>query len=732
MRRFLVKLSAFYDKRGSVCLGFIAFAVMLAVLFGGRTIGLSNNGDFLRVMDASSLQFDTDDGAFAFDNTYRIRLTESSAAGNVLKILFSDEGYSNYPSLQIPIVRLSVVANLILNKVTGSDMTLYRLGVLGVMYTALYAAVISFLLGQFCLKSRGADILAKTLILIVLCDVGYLTYFNSFYGEALQLITLVFLAAMLVRIIRLQPRLSDAVLCAAGCVVLGWSKFFNIPAACACAVLLFGIILLKTRKKTHAAAGLAALCALAVIYFTIPPWMSLQTKFNAVFFGALKDTEPAACRQYLDELGLQPEFIRYRNTNIYVEGVNAELEQNGLDRDILAVSHVDIAAFYLRHPDRLFNAAAITISNAGSIRPFYLSNFNNDAPKLTFSHRFSFWSDLRSAAGFDTWPGFAGVIVVFGLTAFIQARRSGRKWYEMLFVFLLCAGILGYFFIVPFMSNGEGDLAKHLFAFTQITDLMVLYVVISALKEVSAKKTGIISAGCLAMVLCLALTPVTTKIAYMFQMNKSYDKPVPGAYVTFGAYSGKALVWQIADTDGTGVTLICTDAITDSPFSSDGSNAWETSSLREMLNTSFLMAFTGDERAKLLLQENTVLLTRELKETATAGSRDFYFSAVPSLSARGSGEAYQAVVQDSVTLPDIDLVAGMASKGSAHALEDVYWLETPYFNNGTMTRCVMPDGSILMREAAEPAGVRPVIRIAVTALTDVPGTGTYSEPFVLK
>ena len=87
MRRFVDKLSAFYDRRGAVCLGAAALILMALVLFGGRTIGLSNNGDFKRVMDASSLQFDADDGAFAFDSTYIISLTERSAAGNILKIL---------------------------------------------------------------------------------------------------------------------------------------------------------------------------------------------------------------------------------------------------------------------------------------------------------------------------------------------------------------------------------------------------------------------------------------------------------------------------------------------------------------------------------------------------------------------------------------------------------------------------------------------------------------------
>jgi hypothetical protein len=730
MRRVFEKLSAFYDKRGAVCFGIVAFALMLLVLFGGRTIGLSNNGDFKRIMDASSLAFDADDGSFAFDNTYRINLTEKSAAGNVLKILFSSEGFSNYPSLQIPIVRISVIGNLFINKLTGGDMSVYRLDVLGVIYSVLYAAVIMFLLKQFRLKNRAVDILAKTMILIVLCDVGYLTYFNSFYGEALQLISFVFLAAMLVRIIISGPRLSDALLCALGCIVLGWSKFFNIPAACVFTVLLFGIILFKTKRKIHAAIGIFTLCALAAIYFSIPAWMSLQTKFNAIFFGALKDTEPASCTQYLDELGLKPDFIKYRNTHIYVEGIAVELEQQGLEEDILDVSHIDIAAFYLRHPDRLLNAMSISLVNAGSIRPFSLSNFDHSAPKLTYSHRFSLWSDARSAAGFDTWPGFAGVILVFGLTVFILMKRSGRKLYEMLFILLLSAGILAYFFIVPFMSNGEGDLAKHLFALTQLIDLMILFILTAALRELSAKKAGLISAGCLFMVLCLAYAPVKTEISHRLHMNRPHDKLEHGAYVAFGEFSERDLVWQVASLDSDGVTLLCTEAVADELFSSDGINAWDSSSLRQWLGTAFLSDFSENERARLLFFDNTVLLSRDLKNTASSGNRDFYFSPFPALASSGYYEAYQTVLRDTVTLPDIDLIASLSESGADVTLDEAYWLETPYFNNAYMARCVMPDGSILMREATKQAGVRPVIHI--TAVDIASGNGTFSDPFLLN
>ncbi|NLA86576.1 MAG: hypothetical protein GX847_04695, partial [Clostridiales bacterium] len=514
---------------------------------------------------------------------------------------------------------------------------------------------------------------------------------------------------------------------------LGWSKFFNIPAACAAAVLLFGIILIKTNRTkriAHAAVGIVTLCALAAVYISTPSWMGFQTKYNAIFFGALKDTDAASCERYLSEFGLPRELVRYRNTNIYVEGIAHELIESGYDGDVMAVSNLDIASFYLRHPDRLFYAAAVSLLNAGDIRPFYLSNFDDAAPKLTFSHRFTFWSDVRSAASFDTWLGLAGVILVFALSVFITMKRACRKWYEVLSVFLLSAGILAYFFLVPFMTNGEGDLAKHLFAYAQLTDLMVLFILTSSLHGLSLKKPLPIPAGCLVMALCLAFVPVKTGISHMLSLNRLYDAPEKGAYITFGTHAGSNLLWQVTEKDNGVMTLLCARNVAHEQFSTDGGNGWQASSLRQWLNTSFLSSFSDFERSRLLPADNTVLLSRETKGAAVSGNRDFYFSPVPTLASRGYDEAYQTVTQDMVALPDIDLISDLSADGTAIFLSEAYWLDTPYFNNGYMVRCVVPNGRILMREASEQAGVRPVIHIEAAA--PVSGTGTYKDPFILK
>lgn len=728
MKRLFSRLSFLYDKRSPIIFGAAAFILSLFVLFGGRTIGLSNNGDFARVMHASSLKFGESNPAFTFQDRYEIELTKPRLLQNAVTILFGDEGYSGYPSLQIPVVRASVVLNLLYNRLAGGPLTTYRIEMLGLMYVAMYALAIGFLTAQFTLKKRWLDFISKGLLLVVLCDAGYLTYFNSFYGEALQIILFVMLAALLLRVLLHPPRIADALITAIAAIAFGWSKFFNIPAACLFAVLIEDFIFLKTKKKAALFTGAATVAVLVVIYVSIPPWMNLQTKYNTIFFGILRETDAATSAEYLGELGLPEELARYRNTNYYVDGVAAAIETGGYENAVESVSDLQLCTFYIKHPGLLLRQTHISVLNAGSIRPVYLSNFDETAPKLTFSHRFSLWSDTRIVLGFDTWLGFIGTAAVFALTL-IRLMKKQYTRFAITALLLGLAGIAAYFFFIPVISNGEGDLAKHLFALAHMADLMVLTVLIAALYELSCRKVGLYSVGALVLATCLTAAPVSLAARQLMSLHRTHSKVAPGAYVSFGVYDGDGLIWQVIETDGETATLVSVKSLGSASFSATGSSLWETSSLRSWLNADFLNSFSPKERAQLLTSDTTVLLSRGMRASAISGSYDFYFSHIPVLASRDYANAYQTIVQDTVSLPTIEQITALDQDRRRITLHESYWLQTPYFNNDYMTRIVLPNGFILMREVTEQAGIRPVIYINLS--DSISGSGSLRKPFEL-
>ncbi len=724
------KAATFYREKGYLFYGAAAFVIVLCVLFAGGTIGLSNNGDYSRAMYASSLDYTYTEAhnAFRFIDGYTIALSEDSATKNVCKILFGKAGLANYPSIQVVPIRISVVLNLICNKLSGGEMDVYRIGILGVLYAVLYALALVFLLAQFRLRRLWADVAAKCAVLFVLCDVGYVGYFNSFYGEALQIITLVFCAGCLLRVLLHEPDERDVFRCAAAAVLFGWSKFFNIPAAVLLALLLEGVLFFKTKRRAALAAGLASVAVLGAVYCIVPTWMDTETTYNAVFSGAVRGVEEQTGKEYLEGLGLPAEMICFQNTTYYVDGVQNRLETEGYAQALRALSKKDIAVFYAKHPARLLQLLDISVQNCGFIRPFYLSNYGPGQPRITQAHRFSLWSDLRLKLGFDSWAGNLGVYAAFLLAVWMQLRA--RRGPRMALTVLFSAALLGYGFVVPVLSNGAVDITKHQFLFVELADFLLLYAFAAGLNGLSAHRTRTRAAVCLMLaVCCLAASPLHAQIVSIVGETRAHDRLEPGAYVRFGEYGGKMLTWRVTGVAGGTAALLCTESVCEKPFSA-GSDSWETSSLRAWLNGPFLQGFSVADQSRLQKTAHSVLLSHETKSRASAGSNDFYCTQIPALADWGSGSAYRCSVSDEVCLPDISMLSESARRGERISSFDCCWLDTPYFYGGYLLRCVFPDGYIYIREATAPAGVRPVIHIA--AETSLLGSGSKNDPFVLN
>ena len=85
------RIEKLYTRWGAVLLSALAFAVMLCTLYAGEMIGLSNNGDFYRVIHANHLQYINGDTAFLFLPRYQITLEGATALEKLQNLLFSTE-----------------------------------------------------------------------------------------------------------------------------------------------------------------------------------------------------------------------------------------------------------------------------------------------------------------------------------------------------------------------------------------------------------------------------------------------------------------------------------------------------------------------------------------------------------------------------------------------------------------------------------------------------------------
>ena len=60
-----------------------------------------------------------------------------------------------------------------------------------------------------------------------------------------------------------------------------------------------GVLLDRLGKRQVLAFGGVALTLLLAVWAVVPSWMDIETNYNAVFYGILRDVDDANARQYL-------------------------------------------------------------------------------------------------------------------------------------------------------------------------------------------------------------------------------------------------------------------------------------------------------------------------------------------------------------------------------------------------------------------------------------------------
>ncbi|MCL2217046.1 MAG: hypothetical protein FWB91_08525 [Defluviitaleaceae bacterium] len=709
-----------YRRFGNVLFAVSALLLMLGILFAGHNVGMSDQGDFVRVMNASSLSHRVHERAFIFVDSYVINLEDASFFSNLTRIMFSPEGVGSYPSIHILLVRVSVAMNLVLNFILGQPLDIYRIGILGAMTAALYAGLLFWLFCQIKLKNPFLDAAAKLFIIFIACDVGYIAYFNSFYSESVQILAFCMIIVAAMRIFRGKTGLWDFGLLVVAAVVYGWSKFVNLPIAILI-ILAFAIILGLAKKATWLKLGFVAfagILTLLLVYAAIPDWMDIDTNFNSVFFGVVKDVDDATARTHLEFLGLNPEMARFASQNRYVAGVAQEFLDLSFEEEFLQLSKLDLLWFYIQHPGRLWDGIRMSISHSGLIRPWYIGNYYSE--RMVLTSRFSGWTWLRARLAFDTMLGNAALWLAFFAAALTFVKEKG-KW-PVLIVLAAVFGTGAYSAAISIIANGEADLAKHMFKYVQIMDMIfvvLIFYLISGMRRLrrfcamtepifngNVYKLAPVGAALCIVILFIPMGAIFVQWARPVRVTDLHGAKI-GDVVSVGYFNGEPMRWLIVDENEHLQTLMAVENIVYRAFDESNSNFWVESGLREWLNGEFLREAFGAV-APVLSSRELILSVRSV-EYAEYGDRDFYAFHVPAYAFRGRERAFRKIVYDYVRLPDGEVMERLMEMG--RPVRGGYWLEIPRFLCGEMTRYVSRDGFILLQDAERTAGVRPVIEV---------------------
>ena len=660
-----------------------AALLCMLILYGGADMGLSDNGDYKRMLDSEGISYiQNADNQYYFRRYYQMIGNGDGKIENLGQAL-KGQNTAFYGSIQNYFVKAAKALNYGYNLCTGRPRESFDIFWLAVIYISLFGTAVYWILSA--IQKRWTQFFAACLILFIFCDSGYILYFNSWYGEALQFVAVFLILGSGMRWRLETEQTAWLVLFYLGLMLFAGAKQVNVllagltGAGTAALQIKWGH---KNRIIWLCAAVLIAYCGYS--YLRIPAWMNRDTLYQSVFFGVLKGTENP--KRDLEELGLDPAYAPLAGTHAYLEEYPLDVHGRAFMEGFYGkISRIRVAGYYFRHPGRLLEKLDIALANSRSIRPVYLANSAQTYGGTT--ERWGCWNRIRGWF----WPLYRLWLVlpaIIGWTAYSIYRFvwGKGKWTAHWAGGCLLAAGLWINFVLPVLCNGEADLAKHMILYTQLTDLAIAYGILYGSQNLTSKRG----------LLCAA--------ALLVGFGTVPDKQ---PLVEFGTWNGKPIRWEIVNmyADGT-VDLVAHTVLAYQEFDTAGGNFWHTSSLRQWLNTEFIRCFSPQEQKLLVPAARRVLLPQRQRDLAEGGWHPHYWAYPKTQCADMQDSAWYHTVWDLVSLPDVEQLQQMDIAHKAG-----FWLTTPYCQENHLVRFADVQGRVANRNAQEAGGIRPIIRI---------------------
>ncbi|MBY7026598.1 MULTISPECIES: hypothetical protein [Clostridium] len=458
-----------------------SLSIISFILFKYPHMGVADQGDFDRVMNASGISLlDSDKNNPNFVRFYDYIVTDYTISNFFKTITGSIVG----SSIGLLILILSIPCKLFNNNI-------FRTEYLAISYSIIYILSITMILKYLNIKNSLKLTFIGILSLFVLFDGNYIIWFNSFYGEPMMLCSLLLLIFSILYYINYKyvKKNNHKIMSKIVYILLATFLFLGSKMQVVTAVPFLMILLLKIildNKKCLSKKNFVSLIITLCIVMTYPlifnafnGSISNDTQYNSVFYGVLNGSKTP--KQDLIDLGLNPDMASeagkhsYLDPDKYVKYIPRTEITN--EEFYSKMSNSKLAKFYLTHPVRLIQGMQYTASKA-----FYTSTVlgktsidYSTEPTIKFS-RFTSWSDFRE----NYLPKnllfiISTFLLIFIYTFYLYIRnKNNEELKNKVFLIWTIMFIAAIQFPMPFVGNGRADTAKQLFLFNFIFDLLLI------------------------------------------------------------------------------------------------------------------------------------------------------------------------------------------------------------------------------------------------------------------
>ena len=448
----------------------IASLVIFAILFLPNYLGVANDGTTDELMRTAGIYAMSKEPDEIYSNYFNRTYTEVASG---------TEGPGKVWNSQL----LFIKAAKFLDDLITKD-RIFDIRFLGLIYFILYLPALYLIIRQVCQRvknfSEGAFIAGTGLI--VFSDIGYVSYFNSFYPEAIWFISLLYCVGAAMSFQNKRPESRDLF----SLFLLFFSGSVLISSRRQCAVigflLAFYVIRMFSVRKSWIWGGSCLLAAFMLSFFSFmcileyPTDFSKTSKMHAMTRGVLfSSADPA---QALTEFVIDPSYELLADASAYdylpfVKSDDSSLYNGFIDKYSIS----DIGVYYLQHPGSLLSMVDVSIKVGMETRRNDCGNYEKNAgfPKRARSLFWSGWSSFKQLSAPKT-VGYLFLLTVAIIFLFFKGYsirptedRRNAIFFDILIVILL---LLLSQSIVVIVNSGDTEMVQRLFLVGLSIDIM--------------------------------------------------------------------------------------------------------------------------------------------------------------------------------------------------------------------------------------------------------------------
>ena len=458
--------------------------LLVIMLFVPNYLGVADDGSLAKVMNSAGLNYIQSDVDEIYNN-YFVR--------TYTNVLSDYQKATKTVSSHIVFVKAAVWLDNLITRDKYFDMRF-----LGLMYSILYAPALWLFIKQACarVKKFSEGVVIGFFGVLVFADVSYLTYFNSFYPEALWFLAFMYCVA---GALAFQEKNSVGKDCAYLALVL-LSALVLISSRQQCAVIgiLVAVYILKLMFiRRHWLWSFACVCiAVFLMFVSLVCMLRLESdfdqrsKFHAMTRGVLFQSEDPS--KTLAEFGISPSYEMLTDASSYdylplVKAENTKVLEEGFYSQYTTQ---DIFVYYVRHPGEMFSMLDVAIKASFSIRRSYCGNYEMSVglPPQAKSLFWSGWSTFKDNSAPKT-IGYViilviGIVMLYGKSYSLRPdndRRSTVMIDTMILVLVVCLSQA----IITIINSGDAELVQHCFLLGFGIDIMSYFALAEELHKLN-------------------------------------------------------------------------------------------------------------------------------------------------------------------------------------------------------------------------------------------------------